>query len=139
MISLIRFQTLLLVVALGGAAACDKGPPPPPPTFPVKGKVIFLEGGSPADGMIEFRSLGSDSISARGKVEKDGSFVLSCIASNKTLEGAVEGEHTVTYIPDFGAQGAQSTLQPSVAADKYKVKPEPNDITVKVAKPRPPS
>ena len=127
-------QCGLLLVGLGGILACDKTPPPPK-TYPVKGKIVFIEGGAPAEGHVEFRSTGADAVVAYGKVGPDGSFSLNTSASNKSLEGTVEGEHTVTY-----NAGGQGNLLPSVAAEKYKVKADGvNELTIKVAKPKAPS
>ena len=127
----------LLIVLLVGMAACNTLPPPPK-TYPVKGKVVFIEGGSPTEGTIEFRST-TESVTAMGRVQTDGTFTLETLASNTKVEGAVEGEHTVTFISGVGKEQGQSALTPSLAEEKYKVKAGDNNITVKVAKPKPPS
>ena len=126
----------LLLIGLAGILACDNTPPPPK-TYPVKGKVVFNEGGAPSDGLIEFRSV-ADSVSARGKVEPDGSFSLTTIANNKTLQGTIEGEHAVTYIPGVGKDAmGQSNLPPVNGTEKVKVKADGgNDFTIKLARPK---
>jgi len=133
-----RISSATIALAFGAAfflTACDAPPPPPPKTYPVKGKVVFIGGGSPSGGSVDFRST-TDMVTAVGKVEADGTFVLQTLSSREKVNGAVEGEHTVTYTPGQGQD--QSTLLPVTAAEKYRVKAEENNITVTVAKPRPP-
>src|SRR5437879_7338710 len=110
----------LLIVMLLGMAACDRLPPPPK-TYPVKGKVVFVEGGSPTEGDIEFKSA-TEPFVAKGRIQADGSFTLETLASNTKVAGAVEGEHTVTFISGVGKEQGQSSLTPSQASEKYKVK-----------------
>ncbi|MBI1833157.1 MAG: hypothetical protein HYR84_17080 [Planctomycetes bacterium] len=134
-----KMSCAICILAIGFAIAltgCDRTPPPPK-TYPVKGKVAFIGGGNPSGGVIEFRSV-SESVTALGQVQSDGSFVLSTLASNQKLDGAVEGEHTVRFTPDMG-QGEQSTLLPVTAKEKYRVKTEgDNDLVVTVARPKAP-
>jgi hypothetical protein len=129
-------RAALLLVLLGIATACQQAPQPPK-TYPVKGKVVFLEGGSPAEGTIEFRSE-TEPLTALAEVQADGTFKLNTLWTTSKLDGAVEGEHTVTFISGVGKDQGQSTLRPSIAKEKYKVQPGDNDIVVKVAKPTPP-
>ena len=116
-------------------AACNSLPPPPK-TYPVKGKIVFLDGGSPSEGTVEFRC--AEPFTAIGQVQPDGTFKLETLASNTKVDGAVEGEHTVTFISGVGKEQGQSALRPSQAAEKYKVKAGDNEFVIKVAKPKGP-
>jgi len=75
----------LLLVSLSGCG------PAHPPTYSVVGKVVFENGDACRLGTIEFRSL-EHMVSARGKIEDDGSFRLSTWEPN---DGAVPGKHQV--------------------------------------------
>lgn len=64
-----------------------------PPTFPVQGRVQFEDGSVAEIGSVEFRSMtGSERMTARGKIEKDGSFTLSTFEPG---DGALPGDHQV--------------------------------------------
>lgn len=65
--------------------------PSRPATYPVKGKVVF-ENNEPCQiGTIEFRSL-DHMVTARGTIEKDGSFTLTTWEPG---DGAVAGSHQI--------------------------------------------
>jgi hypothetical protein len=126
----------LLFAFLVCIGACNTQPPPPK-TYPVNGKIVFIEGGSPSEGQVEFRSIKDGvTFTAVGQVQASGTFTLSTFAGNTKVDGAVEGEHTVTYLSGVGKEQGQSSLTPSQAKEKYTVKAGDNDITVKLAKPK---
>jgi hypothetical protein len=79
---------LTLLSLLLAFAGCG---PSRPATFPVKGKVVF-ENNEPCQlGTIEFRSL-DHMVTARGIIEKDGSFMLTTWEPG---DGAVAGSHQI--------------------------------------------
>lgn len=60
-------------------------------TYPVQGKVQFVEGGGPVHvGTIELKSLEHEGIHARGEIQNDGSFELSTYEPG---DGAIAGKH----------------------------------------------
>jgi hypothetical protein len=64
-----------------------------PSTFPVQGRVEFEDGSVAEIGSVEFRSMtGTERMTARGKIEKDGSFTLSTFEPG---DGALPGDHQV--------------------------------------------
>lgn len=79
---------LILLCSLVSFAGCG---PSRPATYPVKGKVVF-ENNEPCQlGTIEFRSL-DHMVTARGIIEKDGSFMLTTWEPG---DGAVAGSHQI--------------------------------------------
>lgn len=82
--------TIILVAAVF-LIGCDDGRPA---TYPVAGKVVFEDGGSPVFGDVEFFEP-SQKINARGKIERDGSFSLGTYADS---DGAVAGQHKVVIL-----------------------------------------
>jgi len=67
--------------------------PSHPVTYPVQGSVKFEDGAPVEIGSVEFRSMeGEERTTARGKIEKDGSFTLSTFEPG---DGALPGEHQV--------------------------------------------
>ncbi len=64
-----------------------------PETFSVQGRVEFEDGSVAEIGSVEFRSMtGTERMTARGKIEKDGSFTLSTFQPG---DGALPGDHQV--------------------------------------------
>lgn len=127
---------LLASILLLSNAGCG---PSHPPTYPVEGKVVFENGEACQLGTIEFRSL-DQLVSARGKIEKDGSFKLSTWEPN---DGAVEGKHQVivqqliiTEDLSFAAHGHGPRVNPrygdyATSGLEVVVQPvEKNEVTV---------
>ena len=84
--------SFLASILLGALALITAGcGPSHPPTYQVVGKVVFENNEACQLGTIEFRSL-DHLVSARGKIEKDGSFTLS---TWEPEDGAVAGNHQV--------------------------------------------
>ncbi len=89
-ILLLRSGLGFLVCLIFEVVGCG---PSNPITFPVQGRVEFDNGEASQIGSVEFRSLtGDERITARGKIEKDGSFTLSTFEPG---DGALPGEHQV--------------------------------------------
>jgi len=82
----------LPVLLLCGSLLVGCGPRNPA-TFPVQGRVEFEDGSVAEIGSVEFRSMtGNERMTARGKIEKDGSFTLSTFELG---DGALPGDHQV--------------------------------------------
>jgi hypothetical protein len=86
-----------LLSGCGSKSATDgKGPP----TVPVKGKVIFMRGGtlkSLADkqARIELESVDQPGVRAVGPIQEDGTFEVATITPEGGSMGAVPGKHRV--------------------------------------------
>jgi hypothetical protein len=81
-----------LALALLGPAGCGKGKPK---TYPVKGKVEFVDGKieALAESNVEFQLEGESKVRAYGKIEPDGRFVMQTFHEGKSLPGAPEGTY----------------------------------------------
>jgi hypothetical protein len=120
---------LLLPFVLVG---CREQPadPPPPPTHKVDGRVVTTEG-KPYErgGSIEFRPVNPNTLAARGKVEKDGSFTLSVIVGNRTkVDGAEAGEYEVTIVPF----AVDQFVHPIMLETHYRVREGEQKLTVQL-------
>ena len=118
------------------------------PTYPVKGKVVYQDDGSPAASgvSIVFESTKEPYPRATGEIQPDGSFVLS---TDRPDNGAIQGPHriSITTIATDGT-GTDLSVQMSKKIDpKYfefrtsgltaDIKPnDTNDIVVKVERPK---
>ena len=118
------------------------------PTYPVKGKVVYKDDGSPAgQGVaVMFESTKKPFTRAIGEIQPDGSFVLT---TDRPDNGAMQGEHRVSISPyATDGSGSNLTAQMSQKIDpKYfefrtsgltaDIKPnDSNDIVVKVERPK---
>ena len=130
----VAFWLFLALLALVGGCG-----PSHPPTYAVVGKVVFENGEACQLGTIEFRSL-EHLVSARGKLEKDGTFQLS---TWEPEDGAVAGKHQVivqqliiTEDLSFAAHGHGPRVNPrygDYATSGLEVTVEPiekNEITI---------
>jgi len=63
-------------------------------TYPVQGKVQFLDGAPVRVGTVELKSL-DHAVQARGEIQEDGSFTLSTFADG---DGAVAGKHACVVV-----------------------------------------
>lgn len=80
----------LFLLSLNLITGCG---PRNPATYPVQGRVEFEDGSVVEIGSVEFRSMtGNERMTARGKIEKDGSFTLSTFEPG---DGALAGDHQV--------------------------------------------
>ena len=82
------FLPIALIVALVLCGCGESGPA----TFPVKGTVVFPDGGLLTEGLVEFAAQEGawKGRNARGTIATDGSFVLSTETEG---DGAVAGRH----------------------------------------------
>jgi hypothetical protein len=102
-----RVLLLVLVVVFLGMPACstESGPP----TFRVNGKIVRKDGKPyTGKGHVEFRLAAQPQHASFGMVEEDGSFTLKTIVGNRSVAGAQEGEHTVTFTPPGDGQQLRS-------------------------------
>jgi hypothetical protein len=89
-----RYSTLLFVVMTAGlftSGGCSDGRLP---TYPVSGRVLFLDGSPVHVGTIELKSR-EHGVQARGEIDTDGRFVLSTYESG---DGAVVGTHDCVVV-----------------------------------------
>jgi hypothetical protein len=128
-----RCARILAVLACSAAVAgCGGGGASAPQTFPVKGKVVYKEGGQPMNGgSVQFVAATDANLNALGDIGADGSFTLSSFVANKKQAGAAEGSYKATITPPMGAD--QSTAPPVTLDGPFKVTAAgPNDFTLTV-------
>lgn len=103
------FASGLLVLAVFGGCGRSNGPV----TIPVRGEVLYQ--GSPLkEGLVVYLPKNSDdSRQASGKIEADGSFVLTTF---KKGDGVVPGEYAIVVYPYDSPAGAERTREQIEAA-----------------------
>jgi hypothetical protein len=102
-----------------------------PPTCPVRGKVVFRQGGALNGGTILFQSLVKPEVSASGKIEADGSFELKSFIAGDEAPGALAGSHRVTITPP--CQGNQFSMPP-IPPQTIAVSEGDNNLTITIDK-----
>jgi hypothetical protein len=124
-----RMLWMALVVVVLGMPACSSEPPAPP-TFRVDGKIVRKDGKPyTGGGSVEFRLAAHPQHGGFGVVADDGTFTLKTIAGNRSVEGAQEGEHTVTFRPRGDGQDSRSVTLKT----RYSVKAgDTNTLIVKL-------
>lgn len=93
------------------------------PTYPAAGQVTFADGDPVRFGVVELRSV-DRGVTARGKIERDGTFVLGTRTSS---DGAVAGRHQAIVVQHVSPNAAPQPLDEShshgptsgLAASKY--------------------
>ncbi|MDG2013461.1 MAG: hypothetical protein P8J33_08150 [Pirellulaceae bacterium] len=107
---------------------------------PVKGKIVFEDGSPVMFGDIEFQST-LEPINARGKIQRDGTFVIGTRTGN---DGALEGPHKVVIVQaitnhfnlnvvhDHGHIIAPKYTRYETSDLKVDVKPEENVLNIVV-------
>ncbi len=78
-----RYLSVLLLVVCSLLCGCSSQLP----TYPVAGKIRFVEGGPVKVGTVELKSR-EHGVQARGHIETDGTFTLTTFAEG---DGAVAG------------------------------------------------
>jgi hypothetical protein len=134
----------LILIALLSLASCSRREP----TYPVSGKVIYKDDGSPACSGVSvlFESTKEPYARAMGPIKDDGSFVLS---TDRPQNGAMKGEHRVCIQPmSTDGSGMNLAAQLSKKVDpKYfelrtagitvDIKPTgKNEIAIEVERPK---
>lgn len=84
-----QFSGLIVLLCLAGTGCSGRLA-----TYPVQGKVQFLDGAPVRVGTIELKSL-DHAVQARGEIQEDGSFTLSTFADG---DGAVAGKHACVVV-----------------------------------------
>jgi len=118
------------------------------PTYPVTGKVVYQDDGTPAAAgvYVVFESTKDPYPRAMGKINADGTFTLS---TDRPDNGAIQGEHRICIQPT-SADGAGMDLTPQLSKKinpkffefrtsglTYNIKSGENkDILVKVERPK---
>lgn len=102
----------LVVLAMAAACtsycACSAGYSGPP-TVPVRGRVVFADGGDVkalADRQcaVVFNSLEDPDVMAYGEIEEDGTFTLATVKERRSQAGAIAGTHQVRLQLDDGSE-----------------------------------
>ena len=82
-----------------GALGCGNGKTyrelPTDPTYPVKGKVLLVDGRPAKNGHVIFNPQRKPGIQARGKIGSDGTFALS---TRNDGDGALAGDYDVLVV-----------------------------------------
>ena len=94
-----RFE--LVLIASLAATGCGNNVA----TVPVSGSVVFRDGTSPQFGSVELES-DDRQFTAKGKIERDGSFVLSTFQNG---DGAVVGKHRAIVMQLVISDGVSKT------------------------------
>jgi hypothetical protein len=103
-----------------------------PPTWPVRGKVVFRQGGTLPGGTILFQSLVKPQVSASGKIEADGTFELKSFIAGDEASGALAGSHRVTITPPCVEN---RFTMPPIPPQTIAVSKGDNNLTITIDKP----
>jgi hypothetical protein len=120
---------VMLAIGLCWVGGCREKPKIPK-TCPVRGKVVFQQGGPFPGGTIQFQSLDRPSVSASSKIAADGTFELTSFIAGDQAPGAVAGRHRVIITPPF-IGGAPPTIPP-VPPQEITVSEGENNLTITV-------
>ena len=100
-----------LFVVAGAIGGCDRSSGPI--TIPIRGEVLY-EGQPLKEGLVVYLPKNSDdSRQASGKIEANGSFVLTTF---KKGDGVVPGEYAIVVYPYDSPAGAERTREQIEAA-----------------------
>ena len=125
-------SAVLGLAALAGCGDSDRGASIT--TYPVKGKVQFVDGKPLTEGTVTFVPKGEAGRQAAGKVQSDGTYELMSSSSQK---GAAEGEYLVRVESDASGaavgKGRRALVNPQFADENVSgltatVKSGDNDI-----------
>ncbi|MCE3016927.1 MAG: hypothetical protein ACK56W_24685 [Pirellula sp.] len=100
--SIHRFVCILLLIGFsnGLSIGCNRGPK----IVPAKGIVVFEDGSPVTVGTVETNSLIEKRVQSTGKIQPDGSFVLSTFGDG---DGAMVGEHQCVVVQFVMAEDIQ--------------------------------
>jgi hypothetical protein len=101
-----RIWQIASLVGVLAAAGCGQAKIE---TYPVTGVVTFQDGEPVPFGVVEFRSSGSAPV-ARGKIGRDGRFVLGTFTSEN---GAVAGRHKIIVVQHATIENAVNSSESS--------------------------
>jgi hypothetical protein len=123
---------VVLILGFCLSAGCGRKAQPLPSTYPVRGKVVFRQGGAMAGGTICFQSQAEPDVSAAGEIGPDGSFEITSFVAGNRAAGAAAGKHRVLVVP---AVVDQSQSAPSIPPQMVEVSPGENDVTITIDDP----
>ncbi|QDU26900.1 hypothetical protein ETAA8_19840 [Anatilimnocola aggregata] len=138
---------VVLSILLGLSTGLISGCSWKEPTYPVKGKVVYQDDGSPAavGVRVVFESTKPPYARASGAIQPDGSFVLS---TDRPDNGAMQGEHRVAISPltaDGTGNDLTAQLTKTIGAKYlefrtsnlvFNIEPKgSNDFVVKIERP----
>jgi hypothetical protein len=100
--SLQRFLCILLLFGFSSSLSmgCNRGPK----IVPAKGVVVFEDGSPVTIGTVETNSVIEKGVQSTGKIQPDGSFVLSTFGDG---DGAMVGEHQCVVVQFVMAEDIQ--------------------------------
>ena len=88
------FAFVLLGITVVGCKRAAEAPP----TFPVRGRIEFVRGGTveslwDRQGAVQFQSVEQPDVYAFGQINEDGTFTLATLKGTDGWEGAIAGKH----------------------------------------------
>jgi hypothetical protein len=97
-----RNVVLVCLAVLGGSLSvgCNRGPR----IVPARGVVVFEDGSPVHVGTVETKSLKYENVQSTGKIQNDGTFVLSTLGDG---DGAAVGEHQCVVVQLVMAEGIE--------------------------------
>jgi hypothetical protein len=132
-----RFPICALAAAALALPGCGGG------LYPVRGTVTLDDGTPVAKGLVIFERVdGGPAVTARGDIQPDGSYELS---TNKPGDGVPPGRYKVVLnsldlsdVPDEQKDLPYDAkyLSPRTSDLEFEVKAGPNDIPIKLARPK---
>jgi hypothetical protein len=121
----------LLAIGICLLVGCGNNPRLPS-THPVRGKVVFRQGGPLSGGTILFQSKDKPGIVAVAKIGEDGSFEVKSSMAGDEAPGAIAGRHEITITPPF--VGGRFTMPP-IPPQEVTVSEGENNLTLTIDKP----
>jgi hypothetical protein len=103
-----------------------------PATHPVRGKVVFRQGGVLPGGTITFRSQVNPAVSASSRIGPDGTFELKSFIAGDEAPGAPAGLHSVIIVPPLDNKAMASL--PPFPEQTVKVSEGENNLTITLDK-----
>jgi hypothetical protein len=104
-----------------------------PQTHPVRGKVVFRQGGAFPGGTISFQSQVNSAVTASSLIKAGGTFELKSFIAGDEAPGAIAGLHRVVIVPPLDDKAVMSTLSP-IPVQTIKVSEGENNLTITVDK-----
>jgi hypothetical protein len=130
---MIQLRTVVvLILAFCLSPGCGRKAEPLPPTYPVRGKVVYRQGGALGGAVVYFQSQAEPNVSASGQTGSDGSFEVTSFVAGDRAPGAVAGTHRVLVVPPIESQ---EQIPPPIPPQTLEVKAGENDFTITVDQP----
>jgi hypothetical protein len=129
-----RIPASLLFFGLCFTSACNSNKMKLPTTYPVRGKVVFRQGGAFPGGTISFQSKVNSTVTASSLIKADGTFELKSFISGDEAPGAIAGLHRVIVVPPLDDKKALASLPPTIPPQTVKVSEGENNLTITIDK-----